>query len=183
MLNSLLPSLRHLRVTNNLLGSWTQVHTVVQALQALDTLDVSGNYLQQADSISDLQPCTQLRTLVSSRCHITWQDVRHVAKVFPCLRELYASGNDISSIQPPLRPEDPLCQLQVLDIMDNGVQNWDDVMSLSVMTQLSVLKLSGNKVSSISPVGTCTHFARSSSSYVFCKSLEQLKSPWQVDSV
>lgn len=155
MLNAMLPGLRHLRVTNNLLGSWAQVHTVVRALQVLGTLDVSGNYLQQAEDISDLQPCTHLRTLVSSRCHMTWQDLRHVSKVFPCLREVYASENDIESMQPPLLTEDPLCQLEVFDIMDNRLQSWDDVMTLSVMTQLSVLKLSGNNLSKITPAGVC----------------------------
>lgn len=149
MLNQLLPGLLHLRVSSNLLGSWAQVHKIVSGLQALNTLDVSSNYLQQAEDVQQLTPCTQLRTLVSSRCRITWSDVRHVASVFPGLRELYASENNISSMQPPLPPQDPLCQLEVLDIMDNQVQSWDDVMSLSVMTQLSVLKLSGNKVSFI----------------------------------
>ena len=35
-------------------------------------------------------------------------------------------------------------------------------MSLSVMTQLSVLKLSGNDVASITPAGECPVFTRSS---------------------
>lgn len=153
LLNDLLPCLRDLRITNNLLGAWAQVHTIVFALTALDMLDVSGNYLQQAEDVSHMQACTQLRTLVSSRCHLTWQDVRHIANVFPGLRELYASENEIDSMQPPLMSEASLCQLEVLDVMDNRLQSWDDVMSLSVMTQLSVLKLSGNNVSSIMPAG------------------------------
>jgi Leucine-rich repeat (LRR) protein len=153
MLNELLPNLRDLRVTNNLLGSWAQVHTIVRELRALDTLDVSGNFLQQAEDVASLQPCVQLRTLVSSRCHITWKDVRDISKVFPRLRELYASENDIEALQPPLQPDDSLCQLQVLDVMGNRINSWDEVMTLSVMTQLSVLKLSSNNVSNITPAG------------------------------
>ncbi|KAJ9505838.1 hypothetical protein QJQ45_026021 [Haematococcus lacustris] len=109
-------------------------------LPSLLELNLNGSVLQ---SIRDLGTgFTQLHVLWVSRCGLTGLEG---IGALPSLRELYASFNDISDLQ----PLDGSLQLEVLDLEGNCVAELDMCLYLSGCTMLQSLVLTGNPVTSL----------------------------------
>ncbi|CAG0887984.1 unnamed protein product [Darwinula stevensoni] len=97
-LSPIVPRLRELNLSLNLFRSWDQVVQVVEDLQHLSTLILSGNRLQTPQvTLSDFEVCLPLSlvTLVMSGCDLTWTDVLFVGKMCPNLKSLQIPNNNI----------------------------------------------------------------------------------------
>lgn len=159
ILSGLLTSLDHISLADNLIGNWEHVHRICAALHTARTFDFSSNWPQFHCPFPP-QPLTHVRVLILNACHLTWQDILHVAPSLPCLEELYLGGNGISELSAP-GPE-LLKNLHSLDLQGNGLSRWHSVTCLSALPSLSSLQLSDNDLGSIEAPGeprySVTHF-------------------------
>eukprot|EP00892_Ulva_mutabilis_P011727 jgi/Ulvmu1/8927/UM005_0018.1 len=158
-LETVLPNLRFLGLSNNLLWCWEHVHLVAASLPNLQTLDVSFNRLRFMNSSHDIAACKHLRALVANGCEINWQDVVWVSSMFCGLEELYISSNLIDGIESDTATTKPhsLDKLKVLDITDNAIMGWGSAVHLSALSALTCLKLSGNTLHAITLSGKELH--------------------------
>ncbi|KAK9806127.1 hypothetical protein WJX72_002459 [[Myrmecia] bisecta] len=152
-LASVAPRLEELDLSANLLPSWHSVAALADELPRLTVLNLSLNRMRFPDATSALpaQRFGQLHTLVFNQCWITWAQVVAVAGSAPGLRELHLCGNAICSLQAPGTAQQltSLSQLQVLDLEDNGLSEWQEVEQLAGLPCLERLLLSGNQLTEV----------------------------------
>lgn len=154
-LQMVLPNVRYLGLSNNLLWSWEHIHQIATSLPGLQALDVSFNRLTFMHSPNELSAYAGLRILVAKGCDCTWQDVISLGSIFTGLEELYISSNRIDAIEYDVTASTShsFNGLKVLDITDNSIKGWNTAAQLSHLPLLSCLKLSGNTLNSISLSG------------------------------
>ena len=121
---------------DNLFKDWATVGELAMQLPSLHTLSLNGNRLQPitSTSITFSAALTCLRKLAINATGANFAQLSHVAKYLPALTELHMASNQISSIV------DGGCEvafdqwpaITLLDLSDNSISSWADVMRLTV---------------------------------------------------
>uniref|UniRef100_A0A803QVD7 CAP-Gly domain-containing protein n=1 Tax=Cannabis sativa TaxID=3483 RepID=A0A803QVD7_CANSA len=146
---SLLPNLKELDLTGNLLSDWKDVGTICKELPMLQALNLSYNLM--APDIVELPQLKNIRILVLNHTGVNWTKVEILKTSLPAIEELHLMGNSISTIDPPASfTVQGFDSLRLLNLEDNSIADWKEIMKLSLLRSLEQLHLNKNNLSCIS---------------------------------
>ncbi|CAM6106555.1 unnamed protein product [Calypogeia fissa] len=150
---SLVPNLKELDLTGNLLPDWPAVGKLRAELPKIEILNLSNSRL---DIPKDRMMQTfNIKTLVLNNCNITWKQVEQLKVCLSCVEELHLCGNKITSIQFTTEQDSSSgldCHVQgfdslrLLNLENNHLANWEDIMKLSKLKRLEHLNLNSNSI-------------------------------------
>ncbi|KAK1262969.1 hypothetical protein QJS04_geneDACA016270 [Acorus gramineus] len=148
-INSTIPYLKELDLTGNLLLKWQDIGAVCEQLPDLRVLNVSNNAMRH--DIPELPSLGNIRVLVLNNCSITWKEVEVLKESLPKVEELHLMANKLSEITPAPPSSDAtyvkgFTSLWLLNLEDNRIHSWDEVLKLSQLRSLEQLHLNKNKL-------------------------------------
>ncbi|XP_050219249.1 tubulin-folding cofactor E [Mercurialis annua] len=147
-ITNLVPNLKELDLTGNLLSEWKDVGTICEQVPALSALNLSYNLMSQ--NIDDLPQLKNIRILVLNNTEINWTQVEVLNHLLPVIEELHLMGNGITT----LKTESSLIvqgfdTLRLLNLEDNCIAEWTEILKLSLLRSLEQLHLNKNKLNQI----------------------------------
>ncbi|KAI5065360.1 hypothetical protein GOP47_0020055 [Adiantum capillus-veneris] len=145
-LEGVLPNLKELDLTGNLLPDWQAVNLICDRLPALRVLDLSRNRMQLNN---DFFPAlSRLQTLVLNFCQISWGQVEILKHSLPELEELHLCGNEISVLEVEEGGDcvEGFKQLRLLNLENNHIESWEELLKLSKLESLEQLQVSHNRL-------------------------------------
>ena len=143
-----MPNVAELDLSDNLLGDWTRIVEIGRQLKKLRVLDVSGNKMRLLDDNSVLtEALASLKHLVVNDMSYDWRDVASVSTVLPKLEILHAQCNRIVRIDEV--SEDDFKTLLELDLNDNPVEGWEQILRFSQLPRLIYLNVNNCRIKSI----------------------------------
>ncbi|XP_062091919.1 tubulin-folding cofactor E [Humulus lupulus] len=163
---SLLPNIKELDLTGNLLSDWKDVGTICKELPMLTALNLSYNLM--APDIVGLPQLKSIRILVLNHTGVNWTKVEILKHSLPAIEELHLMGNSINTIDPPSSfTVQGFDSLRLLNLEDNCIADWKEIMKLSLLKSLEQLHLNKNNLSCISysDDGRLHELSRSSESH------------------
>uniref|UniRef100_A0A0E0KXI6 CAP-Gly domain-containing protein n=1 Tax=Oryza punctata TaxID=4537 RepID=A0A0E0KXI6_ORYPU len=92
-LKNLVPNLRQLDLTGNLLSQWQDIFSLCEALASLEILDLTNNTME--NDFTESSSVKNIRVLVLNYCGVTWELVEKIKVSFSCLNELHLMTNRI----------------------------------------------------------------------------------------
>ncbi|KAJ8625342.1 hypothetical protein MRB53_033872 [Persea americana] len=144
-INSIVPNLKELDLTGNLLSEWQYVGAICEALPALEVLNLTNNFMAQ--DITGLPLLKNIRILVLNNCGITWKQVEILKQSLPSVEELHLMANKLKIIMPePSACSNGFDLLRLLNLEDNCIEMWDEVLKLYQLKSLEQLHLNKNKL-------------------------------------
>ncbi|XP_038876773.1 tubulin-folding cofactor E [Benincasa hispida] len=147
-IGSVLPNLKQLDLTGNLLSDWKDISIICDQLQALVALILSNNSLSH--DISGPLQLKHIRILVLNSTGITWTEVEILKHSLPTIEELHLMRNNISTITPE---SSSMVQgfnlLRLLNLESNCIAEWNEILKLGQLTSLEQIQLNNNKLGSI----------------------------------
>ncbi|KAJ8760548.1 hypothetical protein K2173_015215 [Erythroxylum novogranatense] len=147
-ISSVVPNLEELDLTGNLLSKWKDVGEICKQLPTLSALNLSKNLI--GGDIFGLPELKSIRILVLNYSGVDWTQVEHLQHLLPVIEELHLMGNGISTINPTkssiVRGFD---SLRLLNLEDNNIAEWSEVLKLSFLKRLEQLHLNKNKLNNI----------------------------------
>ncbi|XP_022152477.1 tubulin-folding cofactor E [Momordica charantia] len=147
-IGSVLPNLKQLDLTGNLLSDWKDISIICDQLQALTSLILSNNLLSR--DISGPLQLKHIRILVLNNTGIIWMQVEILKQSLPAIEELHLMGNNISAITPV---SSPMVQgfnlLRLLNLENNRIAEWNEILKLCQLRSLEQIQLNNNKLSRI----------------------------------
>ncbi|CAO2828448.1 unnamed protein product [Amaranthus hypochondriacus] len=146
-ISSVVPNLKELDLTGNLLFNWKDVAAVCQELPALSALNLSNNMMSL--DVSCLSVLKTIRILVLNYTGVKWEQVELLKDCLPSLEELHLMGNKISEITPVSNFVQGFSSLRILNLDENCISDWSEVLKLSTITSLEQLHLSKNNISRV----------------------------------
>ncbi|KAL5707187.1 hypothetical protein ACHQM5_025268 [Ranunculus cassubicifolius] len=148
-IRTVVPNIKELDLTGNLLTDWKDVGIICQQLENLAVLNLSNN--RWAHDINQLPSLENIHVLVLNDCGISWTQVETLKQSLPVVRELHLMGNNIMTIT-PLSSDcvQGFDSLRVLNLEDNLFANWDDILKFSRLRSLEELHLNKNNLKCIS---------------------------------
>ncbi|CAA7052339.1 unnamed protein product [Microthlaspi erraticum] len=147
-LSSILPNLKLLDLTGNLISDWEEIGALCEQLPALTTLNLSCNSL--SSDVTSLPQLKNIRVLVLNNTGLSWTQVEHLRRLLPGLEEVHLMGNMISAITSTSSSDDEAFKaLRLLNLDDNCISEWSEVLKLSQLPCLEQLYLNKNKLSRI----------------------------------
>lgn len=145
---SVVPNLKELDLTGNLLSEWKDVGTICEQLPGLAALNLSNNLM--AHDITGLPLLMNLRVLVLNNTGIKWKEVEIIRHSLPAIEELHLMGNNLRAITPA---SSSIVQgfdyLRLLNLEDNCIAEWDEILKLSQLRSLEQLHLNKNHLKHI----------------------------------
>lgn len=151
-IGNIVPNLKELDLTGNLLSEWKDVGAICEELPALEVLNLTNNCMTH--DITELQCLKNIRVLVLNNCSITWKQVELLKHSLPAVEELHLMANNLKIITP--EPSSLSCasmqgfgSLRLLNLEDNCIEMWDEVLKLSHLRSLEQLHLNKNKLKHI----------------------------------
>ncbi|KAK2635452.1 hypothetical protein Ddye_030244 [Dipteronia dyeriana] len=143
-----LANLKHLDLTGNLLSDWKDAGTICEQLPALEALNLSNNLMNK--DVSELPQLKNIRILVLNSTGVNWMEVEILKHSLPAIEELHLMGNNISAIKPMSSPiVEGFESLQLLNLDDNSVADWNEILKLSKLRSLEKLYLNKNKLNHV----------------------------------
>ncbi|XP_010427979.1 PREDICTED: tubulin-folding cofactor E-like [Camelina sativa] len=147
-LGSILPNLKLLDLTGNLISDWEEIGALCEQLPALTTLNLSSNSL--SSEVTSLPQLNNIRVLVLNNSGVSWNQVENLRRSLPGIEELHLMGNMISSITSMSSSDDQAFNsLELLNLDDNCISDWSEVLKLAQLPCLEQLYLNKNKLSRI----------------------------------
>ncbi|XP_047342032.1 tubulin-folding cofactor E [Impatiens glandulifera] len=148
-LNAAVPSLKELDMTGNLLSEWMDIGAICKELPALSALNLSNNIL--AHDILGFPQVKEIRILVLNSTGLSWTEVETLEHSLPTLEELHLRGNKLSSIKsiPPSITVQGFDSLLLLNLEDNCISDWNEILKLSQLRRLEQLYLNKNTLNKI----------------------------------
>ncbi|XP_062180143.1 tubulin-folding cofactor E-like [Phragmites australis] len=147
-LKNLVPNLRLLDLTGNLLSQWQDISSLCQALASLEVLNLTNNTME--NDVVESPILENIRILVLNNCGVTWELVENIKVSFACLNELHLMLNKLKLIMTPdgkfVQGFNTLC---VLNLEDNHIDSWDEIVKLSYLRSLEQLYLNKNRLKNI----------------------------------
>lgn len=142
-MEGLVPELKDLNLSNNLIGSWREASRVVGFCPHLDTLNLSGNRIR----VEHQSHLASLRQLVLCSMNLHTDDLKCIVMSCPELEELVVHDNAVDTLRSlaDFLPK----SMKRLDVSRNQIRSWSEVMSLAVLPHLDRLVLSENKIEAI----------------------------------
>ncbi|XP_022939765.1 tubulin-folding cofactor E [Cucurbita moschata] len=148
-IGSVLPNVKQLDLTGNLLSDWKDISIICDQLQALVALILSNNLLSR--DISGPVQLNHIRILVLNNTGITWMQVETLEHSLPTIEELHLMGNKISTVTP--ESSSPMVQgfnlLRLLNLENNCIAEWSEILKLGQLRSLKQIQLNNNKLSRI----------------------------------
>ncbi|XP_059451695.1 tubulin-folding cofactor E [Corylus avellana] len=142
------PKLKELDLTGNLLSEWKDLGTICDELPSLAALNISNNLMLL--EICELPQLKSIRILVLNNTGINWKQIEILKDSLPAIEELHLIGNTISTILPTssfvVRGFD---SLRLLNLDDNCIAEWDEILKLSQLRSLEQLYLNKNNLNRI----------------------------------
>ncbi|XP_027362895.1 tubulin-folding cofactor E isoform X2 [Abrus precatorius] len=140
--------IKELDLTGNLLSEWKDVGTICEQLPALRTLNLSNNLMSPYKS--ELPLLKSIHVLVLNNTGVDWDQVELLKQSLTAIEELHVMGNNISRILPG---SSSMVQgfdfLQLLNLEDNCIADWNEIMKLSQLKCLEQLYLNKNCLNSL----------------------------------
>ena len=153
-IGQLIPNVNRLELSSNhLLKDWETISLITAQLTALKALDVSDTNLVLPTNPLLLAPrLSHLTELYLCAAGLIWKQVCDISLMVPSLMELHLCTNGISSLTPALKCWE---SLEVLNLEDNRLSEWEQIFHLRNYPKLHSLILNNNQLMDISdpPLG------------------------------
>ncbi|KAL9267953.1 Tubulin-folding cofactor E-like protein [Drosera capensis] len=147
-ISKFVPNLKELDLTGNLLSDWKDVGAICEELPALAALNLSNNLM--SSDVPSLLPLRNLSVLVLNYTGIKWAQIESLKGSLVAIKELHLMGNQISEITPA---SSNIIQgfdsLRVLNLEENCISEWDEILKLSELASLEQLHLNKNSLHSV----------------------------------
>ncbi|RRT82370.1 hypothetical protein BHE74_00024092 [Ensete ventricosum] len=148
-INAIVPNLEELDLTGNLLSKWQDIGTLCEALPSLKILTLTNNLMDC--EIPKLPSLVSIRVLVLNNCGITWNQVEKLKESLPAIEELHLMANNLSMIGPASSSyAQGFDSLRILNLEENCIESWDEILKLSYLRSLEQLHLNRNRLKHIS---------------------------------
>ncbi|XP_030765565.1 tubulin-specific chaperone E [Sitophilus oryzae] len=144
-LGRLCPNIREIDISRNLFTSWADVLNICQQLPQLYWLNISENLLELPEEINDVYP--NISVFICGNMNLTWTDIKRLSKIFPNINELRANNNYITDLT--TEDKNNFNNLEILDLEENPIKDWDEVRKLKTIKSLQNLSLDGTGLESI----------------------------------
>ncbi|CDK26655.1 unnamed protein product [Kuraishia capsulata CBS 1993] len=142
-LNKILPDVRVLNLGFNLIDDFSVVHSIVLQLNSLSELNLNGNVFSAFGR--NLAPLKNIHTLSLASCHLDETNLESLVSVFPNLRRLSLSTNDVRNWTKCLTALARLPNLHFLDASFNELEDFD-FETLKSLVALEALNMCGNRL-------------------------------------
>nr|GMD26169.1 tubulin-folding cofactor E [Ipomoea batatas] len=156
-ISTTIPNLKELDLTGNLLSEWeaSEIHIspddvgiICKELPGLAVLNISHNIM--AHDISGMPLLNNIRILVLNHTGISWKHVEILKDSFPFIEELHLVGNKLKEITPSSSTfVKGFDSLHLLNLDDNCIDSWEEILKLSQLKSLEQLFLNHNNLSCI----------------------------------
>ncbi|EEF36877.1 tubulin-folding cofactor E [Ricinus communis] len=147
-IRNLVPNLKELDLTGNLLSEWKDIGTICEQLPALAALNLSNNLMSR--TIAELSQLKNIHILVLNNTGINWTQVEVLNHLLPAIEELHLMGNGIGTI---MSSSSSIVQgfdsLRLLNLEDNFIAEWNEILKLSSLRSLEQLYLNKNRLKRI----------------------------------
>ncbi|KAF3434118.1 hypothetical protein FNV43_RR25221 [Rhamnella rubrinervis] len=145
---TILPNLKELDLTGNLLSDWKDVGIICKELPALSALNLSYNLMTK--EIVGMPQLKSIHILVLNNTSLKWKEVEILKHSLPAVEELHLMGNYISTIEPASSfTVQGFDSLRLLNLEDNCIADWKEIFKLSQLRSLEQLHLNKNELSCI----------------------------------
>ncbi|XP_015166877.1 tubulin-folding cofactor E isoform X2 [Solanum tuberosum] len=140
--------LKELDLTGNLLSDWREIAAICKELPALVTLNLS--YIIMSHDISGMPLLNHIKVVVLNHTGIGWKQVEMLKDSIPLVEELHLMGNKLRGIT-PLSSDivHGFDSLRLLNLENNFIAAWDEILKLSQLKRLEQLFLNNNCISHI----------------------------------
>ncbi|CAI9272433.1 unnamed protein product [Lactuca saligna] len=143
-----LPNLKELDLTGNLLSDWQDVDGICSGLPGLTGLNLTNNVMSHdVIAISHLK---SLRILVLNNTTINWSQIEVLKDSLQVIEELHLMRNKLREITPTssniVKGFD---SLRLLNLEDNHIADWGEILKLSQLKCLEQLQLNKNNIERI----------------------------------
>lgn len=147
-INTTIPRLKELDLTGNLLSDWREIAAICKELPALVTLNLS--YIIMSHDISGMPLLNHIKVVVLNHTGIGWKQVEMLKDSIPLVEELHLMGNKLRGIT-PLSSDivHGFDSLRLLNLENNFIAAWDEILKLSQLKRLEQLFLNNNCISHI----------------------------------
>ncbi|KAI3464276.1 hypothetical protein Pfo_020939 [Paulownia fortunei] len=146
--SSTLPNLKELDLTGNLLADWEDVGIICEGLPALTAFNLSSNSMS-ADIINVPQ-LSNIRILVLNQTGVIWKQVEVLKDSLPHVEELHLMGNKLREITPVSSTVvHGFSSLRLLNLENNCISAWDEIVKLSQLCSLDQLFLNNNNLNHV----------------------------------
>ncbi|KAM7511499.1 hypothetical protein LguiB_010374 [Lonicera macranthoides] len=147
-ISTTIPNLKELDLTGNLLSEWKDIGTICKELPTLETLNLSNNFM--STDINGMPLLKNIRILVLNNTGLNWMQVEILKTSLPAIEELHLMGNKITEIMPTssITVQGFDC-LHVLNLEDNFISDWGEILKLSQLRSLEQLHLNKNTIKQI----------------------------------
>lgn len=143
-----LPNLKELDLTGNLLSEWQDVAVICSGLPALTALNLTSNTMSY--SVVGISHLTNLRILVLNNTAINWSQVEVLKDSLQAIEELHLMGNKLREITPTSsNVVQGFDSLRLLNLEDNDIADWGEILKLSQLKCLEQLQLNKNNIERI----------------------------------
>ncbi|XP_076907204.1 tubulin-folding cofactor E-like [Bidens hawaiensis] len=143
-----LPNLKELDLTGNLLSKWQDINAICSGLPALTALNLTNN--RMSNDVVGVSHLKNLHLLVLNNVSINWSQVEVLKESLPAVEELHLMGNKIKEITPTSSKfVQGFCSLRVLNLEENYISDWGEILKLSQLKCLEQLQLSKNNIERI----------------------------------
>ncbi|KAK7246107.1 hypothetical protein RIF29_40966 [Crotalaria pallida] len=147
-INTTVPNIKELDLTWNLLSEWKDIGTICEQLPNLETLNLTSNMMSPYKS--DLPLLKSIRVLVLNNTSVDWGQVELLKQSLTAIEELHLMGNSISRILPMSSSMvQGFDSLRLLNLEDNCIAEWGEIMKLSQLRCLEQLYLNKNSLNSL----------------------------------
>ncbi|KAF7852343.1 hypothetical protein BT93_L0899 [Corymbia citriodora subsp. variegata] len=147
-ISATIPNLKELDLTGNLLSEWKDIGMLCETLPTLTVLNLSNNSMRK--SATGVLKLYHLRVLVLNNTGISWEQVEMLKESLPSIEELHLMGNNISTIESGSSFVDGgFDSLQLLNLENNSIADWEEIVKLSKLTSLEQIHLNKNKLKRI----------------------------------
>ncbi|KAJ3086711.1 hypothetical protein HK102_012653 [Quaeritorhiza haematococci] len=165
-LGKICPAIVDLDLSRNLFSTWFDVAAICRDLRNLESLRLVHNrFTPLRTPITSLQsdllrPAFQnLRALSLNSTLMEWRELILLEPFLPHLRELHFGFNRVTSIEIPepsqdtdsgsTSPRQPFAMLELLNLENNSISSWSNVVQLRRLPNLQRLFLNDNQIASI----------------------------------
>ncbi|KDO64595.1 hypothetical protein CISIN_1g014792mg [Citrus sinensis] len=147
-IGTIVTNLKELDLTGNLLSDWKDIGAFGEQLPALAVLNLSNNLMSK--EVTGLPQLKSIRILVLNCTGVNWMQVEILKHSLPALEELHLMGNSISEITPVSSPiVQGFDNLQLLNLEDNCIAEWSEILKLCQIRSLEQLYLNKNNLNRI----------------------------------
>ncbi|KAI7900340.1 uncharacterized protein BX663DRAFT_488540 [Cokeromyces recurvatus] len=141
-------AIEDLDLSRNLISNWETVSEIVSQLPRLEILRINQLRLTSPQPIQKFN-LDNLKTLALNQTLISWKDVEILATSLLQLEDLQLGGNEISELSSVNFP-----QLKCLNLENNLIHDWKEVLKLGTLPKLQTLFLNDNQLQIIEkPIG------------------------------